>query len=95
MPRTSILLEKSIAACISGIEIYNKPDFKYREETFTILMINAWELLLKAKILKDNKNNIQSIYIKEPKKLAKGQSPVNLIGGTSQKMVFLNRYNLL
>ncbi|MHB8206439.1 DUF3644 domain-containing protein [Mucilaginibacter sp.] len=72
MPRTSVLLEKSIAACISGIEIYNKPDFKYREETFTILMINAWELLLKSKILKDNKNNIQSIYIREPKRLASG-----------------------
>jgi hypothetical protein len=73
MPRTSVLLEKSVAACISAIEIYNKPDFRYREETFTILMINAWELLLKAKILKDNKNNIQSLYVKEPKRLANGQ----------------------
>ena len=72
MARTSILLEKSIAACISGIEIYNKPDFKYREETFTILMINAWELALKAKILKDNKNKVQSLYIKEPKRLSDG-----------------------
>ncbi|BAW80716.1 hypothetical protein TAO_1346 [Candidatus Nitrosoglobus terrae] len=34
---------------LSAIEIYNKPDFKYREEIFSIIAINAWELLLKAK----------------------------------------------
>lgn len=52
------ILEKSIACAVSAIEIYNKPDFKYREETFSILMINAWELVLKAKKIKDNNNNI-------------------------------------
>jgi hypothetical protein len=72
MARITILLDKSIAACISAIEIYNKPDFKYREETFTILMINAWELLLKTKILKDNKSNIHSILVKTPKTLSNG-----------------------
>lgn len=56
------LLEKSVNAAISSIEIYNKPDFKYREESFSILMVNAWELLLKAKILKDNNNKINSLY---------------------------------
>lgn len=56
------LLEKSIAAAISAIEIYNKPDFKYREETFAILLINAFETLFKAKLLHDNKNNFRSIY---------------------------------
>lgn len=60
-----ILVEKSINALISAIEIYNKPDFKYREENFCILLINAWELLFKAKILKDNKNKLNSLYVKE------------------------------
>ena len=46
------LLDKSLAAALAAIEIYNKPDFKYREESFVILVVNAWELLLKAKILK-------------------------------------------
>ena len=63
--RNKSLLEKSIASAISAIEVYNKPDFKYREETFSILMINAWELLLKSKILKDNDNDLRSIYIQE------------------------------
>ena len=64
------ILEKSIACAVSAIEIYNKPDFKYREETFSILMINAWELVLKAKKIKDANNNIKVIYVKEniPKK---------------------------
>jgi hypothetical protein len=63
MRRRSIqLVEKSEAAIIAAIEIYNKPDFKYREETFALLALNAWELLLKAKILEENKSDIRSIY---------------------------------
>lgn len=63
--RSQELVDKSIAAMISAIEIYNKPDFKYREETFSILAINAWELLLKAKWLKDNNNAVRSLYVTE------------------------------
>lgn len=58
-----LLIENSKSAALSAIEIYNKPDFKYRNEIFTILMINAWELLLKAKLLSDNDNKIESLYI--------------------------------
>ena len=61
------LLEKSIHAVIAAIEIYNKPDFKYREEAFCILMTNAWEILLKAKLLSENKNDIRVIYIQDNK----------------------------
>ncbi|MCI1753546.1 MAG: DUF3644 domain-containing protein [Flavobacteriales bacterium] len=53
------LMEKSTHAALSAIEIYNKPDFKYREESFSILMVNAWELLLKAKIAMDNGERIE------------------------------------
>lgn len=60
------LLDKSIASMLSAIEIYNKQNFGYREETFAILAVNAWELLLKAYILKINKYNLNSIYILEP-----------------------------
>jgi len=57
-----LLLDNSVSAALSAIEIYNKPDFKYRNEIFVILIINSWELLLKAKIIKENKNKITSIY---------------------------------
>jgi len=35
------LLENSISTILSAIEIYNKPDFKYRNEIFVILTENA------------------------------------------------------
>jgi hypothetical protein len=69
------LLEKSVHAALSAIEIYNKPDFKYREESFSILMVNAWELLLKARILQGNKNKLESIYIVDPNKTRKDGTP--------------------
>ena len=59
--RSKCLAEKSIVAMMSAIEIYNKPDFQYREETFAILAVNAWELLLKARILQLSKNRLSSI----------------------------------
>lgn len=58
-----IMLEKSISACISAIEIYNKPNFQHREETFSILMTNAWELLLKSKLVKDGGELPQAIHV--------------------------------
>jgi len=61
------LLDKSINSMLSAIEIYNKPDFKYREETFSILAINAWELLLKARLLQKSSYKMTSIYQLEPK----------------------------
>lgn len=62
-PRHKPFVDKSIGAALSAIEVYNKPDFKYREETFAILMINSWELLLKAKVIKESKGDLKSIYV--------------------------------
>jgi len=41
---------------LAAIEVYNKPIFEYREETYAILAVNAWELLLKARILQIDNN---------------------------------------
>ena len=49
---TKLLLDSSQAALFAGIEIHNKPNISYRYPTATILIINAWELLLKAYIYK-------------------------------------------
>lgn len=70
--RSRLILEKSIAAMLSAIEIYNKPDFKYREETFSVLCINSWELLLKAKILNLASNKPASLYAMEYRTLKSG-----------------------
>lgn len=46
------LVRNSIAAYFAAIEIHNKPNIAYRYETVTLLLMNAWELLLKAFIRK-------------------------------------------
>jgi hypothetical protein len=66
------LLDKSVSSMLSAIEIYNKPDFAYREETFAILSVNAWELLLKAKLLRENNYKLSGIYIMEPVRTKNG-----------------------
>lgn len=78
LSRSKQLLGKAKAAMISAIEIYNKPDFAYREETFAILAINAWELLLKAKVLADNNNQLRSVWVYERRKTK--------LGGKSKKL---------
>jgi hypothetical protein len=51
------LRNNSKAAILAAIEIYNKPQIEYRDECFSILLVNAWELLLKATLSK-NKQRI-------------------------------------
>lgn len=47
-----LLLDASQAAMFAGIEIHNKPNINYRYPTAIILIINAWELALKAYVYK-------------------------------------------
>jgi hypothetical protein len=46
---------------MAAIEIYNKPTFDYRDECFVILLLNAWELALKAAV---SKNKLSIYYPK-------------------------------
>lgn len=73
------LIDKSLSSMLSAIELYNKPDFSYREEAFAILAVNAWELLLKAFILRSSKYNTRSIYKLIPKKKKDGTSSTRMI----------------
>lgn len=54
------LLEKSEEAFILGIEIYNRPTIRYRVEGFSFFICNAWELMLKAYMIKNR--GLSSIY---------------------------------
>lgn len=47
------LLEKSGDAFTFAISVMNNPTMKYRSENFCFNIINAWELSLKAKIIRD------------------------------------------
>jgi hypothetical protein len=46
----------------AAVEIYNKPKFDYRDETAIILLVNSWELLLKAIL---SKKRVRIYYPKE------------------------------
>ncbi len=70
--RYMALVDKSVHACLAAIEVYNKPVFLYREESFSILMLNAWELLLKARVVKQNRGKFRSIEIWEAKRKLDG-----------------------
>lgn len=59
--RARTLAGKSIDAMLAAVEIYNKPNFAYREESYAILAINSWELLLKARILQLSNNRMSAI----------------------------------
>jgi Protein of unknown function (DUF3644). len=50
------LIDNSKNAMLAAIEMHNKPLFNYRYQVVTILIINAWELLLKAYISKNMKD---------------------------------------
>jgi hypothetical protein len=72
--RYRYLCEHSLRTTLSAIEIYNKPDFKEREQIFAILMVTAWETLFKAKILKDHRNHLQTLYVREGKHYKRNRS---------------------
>lgn len=56
------LRDSAKSAVLASIEVYNKPALEYREETFVVLLVNAWELLLKALLAK---NNVSVFYPKK------------------------------
>ena len=51
------LLKSSIEAYVLSLEMINRLSSGYRLESFSILICNAWELLLKAKVIKDRQSN--------------------------------------
>ena len=82
--RSKQVLSKSVDAIIAAIEVYNKPTFAYREEAFAILAINAWELLLKARILQIDSNRISALIDYEHSQLSNGKVSKKLYRKTNR-----------
>ncbi len=57
------LVDKSVDAYVLALETINRLSIKYRIESFTHLICNAWELLLKARLL-DQSTSRDVIYYK-------------------------------
>lgn len=79
------LLDKSMEAYILSLETINRLSVKYRVETFAYLICNAWELLLKAKIIED-KGSSKVIYYKKKRGKPRRSWPLR----DCLKQVFLN-----
>jgi hypothetical protein len=82
--RYKFLREHSLHTALSAIEIYNKPDFKDREQIFSILVVTAWEALIKAKILKENKNNLTALYVKQGNRYRRNRTGAYLTIGIEE-----------
>nr|WP_246044824.1 DUF3644 domain-containing protein [Rhodococcus oryzae] len=57
------LVENSLAAMLAAIEVYNKPQMTYRDGVTVTLVVNAWELALKATL---RQNRQSTFYPKNP-----------------------------
>ena len=101
---SKILLDSSQAALLAGIEIHNKPNISYRYQTSIILIINAWELVLKAFVYKyigknkiyedkDKKHTIRFTYaldiVRQKINAEKGNSEFEAV---SKNLYLLNDY---
>ncbi|MBR3385486.1 MAG: DUF3644 domain-containing protein [Atopobiaceae bacterium] len=60
------LLEKSREAFLLAIELYNRPTIRYHVEGCAFFLCNAWELMLKAHLIK--RDGIDSIYYSDNKR---------------------------
>src|SRR5260370_33666022 len=58
-----LLRAHSLHRALAAIEIYNKPDFKARDQIFPILLVNAWESLFKSFLVKRARNRLTVLYI--------------------------------
>lgn len=71
------LLKNSQSAMLAAIEIYNKPCFDYRDECFTILLMNAWELILKALLSRHRRSIYYPKSRREPYKTLAWKDALN------------------
>ena len=72
--QSDALVDRAILAMQAAIEISNKPRFPHRQESFTILAINAWELILKGKWLALNQDDEKSLYVYQKQRDVNGET---------------------
>lgn len=75
------LLSKSKEAFALAVELYNRPTLKYHAESCSIFLCNAWELMLKAYLIREQ--GLESIYYPD-------NSEKTLALGACLKKVFTN-----
>lgn len=84
------LIESSIEAFILGLEVINKLSISYRLESFVFLFCNAWELLLKAKLLKEKRKIFYRKKRKQPQRSLSLDDCLNRVFTSTDDPVRLN-----
>jgi hypothetical protein len=52
------LIQKSEEAFLLAVELYNRPTIRYHVEGCSFFLCNAWELMLKAYMIKKRRRTI-------------------------------------
>ena len=60
--REVVMARYAHEALLAAIETYNKPRTEYKEQTVAFLLVNAWEILAKVRVIQMNGGKVQSIY---------------------------------
>ncbi len=95
-----LLLDSSEAALFAGIEIHNKPHVSYRYPTSVILIINAWELVLKAYVYKfigrkdiyEDRKSGHTISFKKALSITKNHINTKTFSAVYENLILLNDY---
>ena len=62
-PKREIVMARCAReALLAAIETYNRSSAEYKEQTVAFLLVNAWEVLAKARIIQLNGGRLQAIY---------------------------------
>ena len=64
--RETVMARCAREAVLAAIETYNRPTAEYREQTVAFLLVNAWEVLAKARVIQMNGGKVQAIYRRLP-----------------------------
>jgi hypothetical protein len=91
---TRNLRDNSVEAFILALETINRPTVKYRAEAFCFLFCNAWELLMKAKLLDDGNKIFYKKKYKKPRKSLSLDDCLNRIFTSEDDPVKLNIRNI-
>jgi hypothetical protein len=87
--------ESSIEAFILVLEIINKLSISYHMESFVFLFCNAWELLLKSKLLKEKREIFYPKKRNQPKRSLSLEDCLNRVFTTSDDPVRFFKIRIL
>ena len=88
------LVDKAKEAFVMAIEVYNKPTINYRLEGFSFFICNAWELMLKAHLIK-TRGEAAIYYSDKPNRTISLENCVQRVFTNAKSPIRLNLENII